>query len=247
MMDTNVGSSEKKKNQAADPVLKQGVKRKGKSERDEYRIFGALFPDRCYHIIVGEFLTGREIGRLDSSITNPAHRQRFHAMLKGVSWESFMEINNWGLEIIEWMTHRQIDFPAGFEVKRLDKGFNPTYESGLARQGQDGSVLIFLEGYSCNDLTLIEQFMTSNMFGAVLAMVKAGYPRDLEQDLACLHPNPEYWPDRGYNKYYLMWWACFYFQVSDLRRLFPLDGWFDWTQSGPLQSPGLALTLIYSQ
>ena len=159
-----------------------------------------FFPQRAFHLVVHEMLDGRDLGRLDIAVgSSSRQREYLHSVIDNVTWESFIHFRCWSPSLLKWMQQRNISLPKELaehlNTKKNNAYFLAEYEVGddemepdfpaifnpeifhIQIDGSNGSIAARFPA----DLLLIEQFMASLMFDAVLVMLKAGYPQDLEQ------------------------------------------------------------------
>ena len=150
------------------------------------------FPDRAYHVVIHEYLSSEDLSRVDCTLTK-LQRQRFQRLMRGMDWAKFIRENaNWSLDLIDWMRDRGVILPEGLEDSLLGRGFNPEWEHDYYSSS---------EWVKCPSFSLLEQFMVSGMHEAVFTMVKAGWPREIEQPLY-------FAPDSPCSRIPILLWAC---------------------------------------
>jgi len=149
-------------------------------------LFHCRFPDLAYHSILRDYLVVSDYGVLDTAVSsnsNPNLRTHYYNMLAGISWEKFLFLNNvnlqkkgskkfsletnWSMVLIRWMKKRKFKMPEGLDENLAGPGFDHAYSHS------DGRIHV-----RCTRLSLLEQFMESNMYGPVLTMVKHGFSND---------------------------------------------------------------------
>lgn len=146
------------------------------------------FPDRAYHVVIHEYLSSEDLSRVDCSFTK-LQRQRFQRLMRGMDWAKFIRENaNWSLDLVDWMRDRGVILPEKIEDKLEGRGFKDS--SGYC-----------LRSLKCPSFSLLEQFMVSGMHEAVFTMVKAGWPREIEQPLY-------FAPDSPFYRIPILLWAC---------------------------------------
>ena len=161
------------------------------------------FPDRAYHVVIHEYLSSEDLSRVDCTLTK-LQRQRFQRLMRGVDWAKFIRENaNWSLDLIDWMRDRGVILPEGLEDSLLGRGFNPEWE----REERDS-----MDWVKCPSFSLLEQFMVSGMHEAVFTMVKAGWPREIEQPLY-------FAPDSPFYRIPILLWACFHCYLDTIKFL----------------------------
>ena len=138
--------------------------------------FHPEFPDRAYSVIIHDYLSSGDLSRVDCSLDEP-RRQHFQQLMRGMPWTKFIRDNaNWGLSLVGWMRDRGVILPEGLEDSLGGHGFNPEKDCTFMDYST-GNVIIL----QCSSLTLLEQFLVSDMHKAVIKMVEAGWPREIEQ------------------------------------------------------------------
>ena len=157
--------------------------------------FHPEFPDRAYSIIIHDYLSSVDLSRVDCSLDEP-RRQHFQRLMRGMPWAKFIRDNaNWGLSLVSWMRDRGVILPEGLEDSLGGLGFNPENDSTIMdySTGNERSL-------QCSSFSLLEQFLVSDMHKAVITMVEAGWPREIDQ--------PLYYRPGIYHRIPILFWAC---------------------------------------
>ena len=108
-------------------------------------------------------------------------------MIDNVTWERFIHLRRWSPNLLQWMQQSKIAMPIELAENLAVHDFSGDESIALDAVERFPA---FFDPDACHydpeitvaDFLLIEQFMVSGMFDAVLVMLKAGYPQDLEQE-----------------------------------------------------------------